>query len=53
MHSKGHVLNCNLDICITVNQQSLCPDIPKYELPALKITLLLILQCKVLICDHY
>ena len=36
MHNKGHVLNCNLDICITMSQQSLCPDTPKCEQPVPK-----------------
>lgn len=53
MHNnKGHVLHCDLDICINVSQPSLCPDIPQCELPALKIILLLISQCDVLIYGH-
>lgn len=53
MHNKGHALNYNLDICITMSHQSLCPDIPKYELSVLKSTLLRISLCNVLIHGHY
>lgn len=53
MHNKGYVLNCNLDICITISQQSLCPDIPKCERPVLKSMFLHISLCTVLIHGYY
>lgn len=59
MHHKGHVSNCNLDICSTVSQQSLSifqkifHDIPKCELPVLESILLRISLFNALIHGHY